>query len=114
MRLFCRKPAGRKRTADEALQNLRQQFAAANAEHSSLSTQLEEIRGGICPFLKEKCRQFDPSKVEGDLRQKKATMDVPSKQHRVGRINALCGEKRTRTAGAGREEIWRGRAANWN
>jgi exonuclease SbcC len=62
-------------TADEVLQHLRQQFAAANAEHSSLSTQLEEIRGGICPFLKEKCRQFDPSKVEGDLRQKRATIE---------------------------------------
>ncbi len=61
-------------TADEALQQLRQQFAAANAEHASLSTQLEEIRGGICPFLKETCRQFDPSKVEGDLRQKRATI----------------------------------------
>jgi DNA repair protein SbcC/Rad50 len=61
-------------TADEVLQYLRQQFAAANAGHSSLSTQLEEIRGGICPFLKEKCRQFDPSKVEGDLRQKRATI----------------------------------------
>src|SRR5208337_4277507 len=47
---------------------------AANAEHSSLSTQLEQIRGGVCPFLKEKCRQFDPSKVEGDLRQKRATI----------------------------------------
>jgi len=61
-------------TADEALQQLRQQFAAVNAEHSSLSTQLEEIRGGVCPFLKEKCRQFDPSKVEVDLRQKRATI----------------------------------------
>ncbi len=27
------------------------------------------------PFLKERCRQFDPSKVEGDLRQKNATVD---------------------------------------
>ena len=62
-------------TADEVLQHFRQQFAAANAEHSSLSTQLEQIRGGVCPFLKEKCRQFDPSKVEGDLRQKRATME---------------------------------------
>src|SRR5271165_3251508 len=62
-------------TADEVLQHLRQQFAAANAEHSSLSTQLEQIRGGVCPFLKEKCRQFDPSKVEGDLRQKRATIE---------------------------------------
>ena len=62
-------------TADEVLQHLRQQFAAANAEHSSLSTQLDQIRGGVCPFLKEKCPQFDPSKVEGDLSQKRAAIE---------------------------------------
>jgi exonuclease SbcC len=61
-------------TADEALQDLRQQFAATNAEYASLTTQLAEIRGGICPFLKETCRQFDPAKVEGDLRQKISTI----------------------------------------
>jgi DNA repair protein SbcC/Rad50 len=61
--------------AGEALQRLREQLAAASAEHSSISRQLEEIEGGICPFLKERCRQFDPSKVEGDLRQQGATID---------------------------------------
>jgi hypothetical protein len=40
-------------TADETLQHLRWQFAAANAEHYSLATQLEEIKEGVCPFLKE-------------------------------------------------------------
>lgn len=68
--------AGREEgAAGEALQHLREQLAAASAEHSSISKQLEEIEGGICPFLKERCRQFDPSKVEGDLRQQGATID---------------------------------------
>jgi exonuclease SbcC len=62
--------------AMEALQAFRQRIAAANAEHSALIKQLEEIRDGICPFLKEQCRQFDPSKVEGDLRQKGAMIEM--------------------------------------
>ena len=33
--------------ANETLQHLRQQFAAANAEHYSLATQLEEIKEGV-------------------------------------------------------------------
>jgi exonuclease SbcC len=63
-------------SAIEALQNFRQQLAAAQAEHSALVKQLEEIRDGICPFLKEQCRQFDPSKVEGDLREKGAMIEL--------------------------------------
>ncbi|MBI4624651.1 MAG: hypothetical protein HY736_15710, partial [Verrucomicrobia bacterium] len=27
----------------------------------------QDISGGMCPFLKESCRQFDPSKVQSDL-----------------------------------------------
>ena len=57
-------------TVSEALQSLLQQLAAANAEQAALQNQLQEIEGGICPFLKEQCRQFDPSKVAGDLKEK--------------------------------------------
>ena len=60
----------------EALQSLLQQLAAANAEHASLQKQLQEIEGGICPFLKEQCRQFDPSKVEGDLKEKSEIIGI--------------------------------------
>jgi exonuclease SbcC len=56
----------------EAAQLLAQQLAVANAEHESLVNQLRQIRGGICPFLREQCLQFDPSKVEGDLKEKTA------------------------------------------
>jgi DNA repair protein SbcC/Rad50 len=57
-------------SASERFQLLSHQLAAAKAEHEALATQLQQIAGGICPFLKEQCRQFDPSKVEGDLKEK--------------------------------------------
>ena len=69
--------------ADEAFQSLRQQLAAVSAEHSALRTQLQEIGDGICPFLKEQCRQFDPSKVEGDLKEKTATIELLRKKRGV-------------------------------
>jgi DNA repair protein SbcC/Rad50 len=88
--------AGRQEAAaNETLQHLRQQFAAANAEHYSLASQLEEIKEGVCPFLKEKCRQFDPSKVEGDLRQKIATIAYLRKNIESAE-SALCAAKSER------------------
>jgi exonuclease SbcC len=62
-------------TTAEALHSLRQQLATANAEHSGFLKQLQEIGDGVCPFLKERCRQFDPSKVEGDMKDKSATIE---------------------------------------
>ncbi len=41
--------------------------AAAREKRSGLAGQLEQIAGGVCPFLKEGCRQFDPAKVQADL-----------------------------------------------
>jgi exonuclease SbcC len=40
------------------------------AEHGkiSLANQLTQIGGGVCPFLKEKCRQFDAKTVQSDLK----------------------------------------------
>ncbi len=69
-------------SAGEALQSINQQIAAANAEHGSLLKQLQEIGGGICPFLKEQCRQFDPTRVEVDLKEKSATIQIL--QHQRG------------------------------
>lgn len=77
------KARNRERAANETLQALRQQLAAANAEHSALKRQLEEIGGGICPFLKEQCRQFDPSKVAGDLKEKSATIEILEKKRQI-------------------------------
>jgi exonuclease SbcC len=33
----------------------------------NLDQQLRQIGSGVCPFLKERCRQFDPAKVQIDL-----------------------------------------------
>ena len=65
----------REETADQKLQLLGRQMAAATADYEALATQLRQIGGGICPFLKEQCRQFDPSKVAGDLKEKGAAIE---------------------------------------
>lgn len=39
----------------------------ATERQTTLKAQLNQISGGVCPFLKETCRQFDPEKVQGDL-----------------------------------------------
>ena len=69
--------------AGEALQSLRQQLAAANAGRAAFQKQLQEIRGGLCPFLSEQCRQFDPSKVEGDLKERSATIEILERKTEV-------------------------------
>jgi DNA repair protein SbcC/Rad50 len=70
--------------ASETVQTLAQKMAVANAEHESLANQLRQIRGGICPFLKEQCLQFDPSKVEGDLSEKTTMVNkLQSKKEEV-------------------------------
>ena len=71
----------REEHANEAVQMLAQQLAVANAEHESLVNQLRQIRGGICPFLREQCLQFDPSKLKGDLKEKRAIVkDLQTKK----------------------------------
>ncbi|HKM58084.1 MAG TPA: hypothetical protein VJX28_05020, partial [Chthoniobacterales bacterium] len=65
----------REESADEKLQLLGRQLAAATADYETLAAQLQQIGGGICPFLKEQCRQFDPSKVAGDLKEKGAAIE---------------------------------------
>ncbi len=62
-------------SASAKLELLGRQLAAAEAEHGTLAAQLQQIGGGICPFLKEQCRQFDPAKVEGDLKEKSAIVE---------------------------------------
>jgi exonuclease SbcC len=52
-----------------ALKAGQEQMAKAEQRHATLKDQLKEISGGLCPFLKEQCRQFDPTKVQADLEQ---------------------------------------------
>ena len=55
------------RDAADALNEGKDLLSKAHERNSSLSEQLKQIRGGVCPFLKETCRQFDPAKVQADL-----------------------------------------------
>lgn len=81
-----------------------QQLAAAKAQHSTLLKQLQEIGNGICPFLKEQCRQFDPSKVEIDLQEQRAVIEV-LQRNREGADSALRGRKLSRKNAAKRSRI---------
>ncbi|MBI2267760.1 MAG: SMC family ATPase [Armatimonadetes bacterium] len=52
------------------------ELEGARQKHKALDDQLRELGSGICPFLKEKCRQFDPQKVALDLADLKNRTDL--------------------------------------
>src|SRR5262249_28702584 len=52
---------------DEASRDLANKLAHAEHSRNLLANQLNQISGGVCPFLKEKCRQFDPKAIRSDL-----------------------------------------------
>jgi DNA repair protein SbcC/Rad50 len=54
--------------AASALKSAHEKLAKAEQQQATLKDQLEDISGGVCPFLKEKCRQFDPTKVQADVK----------------------------------------------
>ena len=53
--------------AEAALTEATARLNQAVERKTTLKAQLAQISGGVCPFLKETCRQFDPKKVQGDL-----------------------------------------------
>lgn len=55
--------------SDEMLCSCRNRLAASLQKHISLGRQLEQLGDGICPFLNEKCEQFDPKRQKEDLSQ---------------------------------------------
>lgn len=78
--------------ADEARKKAEEKLTQARERRNALSEQLKEIGTGVCPFLKEKCQQFDPAKVEGDLAdldEKIVELEEASKkakeEHRAGK-----------------------------
>jgi exonuclease SbcC len=67
-------------SAAKALKDAAARLTKAEQRLATLKDQLEEIGGGICPFLKETCRQFDPAKVREDLDQQKLAITVLVKE----------------------------------
>ncbi|GEM_PF-440383 len=53
--------------AGKAEQSLAKKLAETEKLKESFSEQLKEITGGVCPFLKERCRQFEPKKVQANV-----------------------------------------------
>jgi DNA repair protein SbcC/Rad50 len=53
--------------AEKALREADRRYNAAAQEQATLQQQLGKISGGVCPFLKETCRQFDAAKVKADV-----------------------------------------------
>lgn len=51
----------------KGVENLRELTTKATERRKNLSEQLAQIGGGLCPFLKETCKQFDPAKVAGNV-----------------------------------------------
>jgi exonuclease SbcC len=56
------------RRLEEVTGDLGRKVIQAEHARTSLANQLTQIGGGVCPFLKEKCRQFDPQAVQLDLK----------------------------------------------
>jgi exonuclease SbcC len=78
---------GREQISSKQLEEISGQLTAATEIHGALTRQLEEIAGGVCPFLKESCRQFDPAKVSVDVRAREADIAQLKKQVAVVREN---------------------------
>ena len=57
----------RESAANKVLKEAREALSKAVQKTESLGEQLKQIGGGVCPFLKETCRQFDPAKVQSDV-----------------------------------------------
>ena len=53
--------------ADQELKLANKKRTEARERQATLKAQLDQISGGVCPFLKESCKQFDPAKVQSDL-----------------------------------------------
>src|SRR6266581_1943021 len=68
---------------DEVTRDLARKLARSEELKETLARQLAEISGGICPFLKEKCRQFDPKAIQSDLSDREKEIQECSRKHKL-------------------------------
>jgi exonuclease SbcC len=78
------------RKTNAALEAAQARWTELRERQATLKSQSEQISGGVCPFLKETCQQFDPGKVEADLsamtqeiEQGKQLSEARKKDHQV-------------------------------
>lgn len=66
----------------EVAGNLDRDASNARNARQTLANQLAQISGGMCPFLKTKCLQFDPGAVQSDVTKHDAAIADAAKQQR--------------------------------
>jgi len=71
------------RRLDEVTRELARRLARSEELKDTLARQLAEISGGVCPFLKEKCRQFDPKAIQSDISDREKEIQESSRQHKL-------------------------------
>ena len=73
-------------SAAGVLKDAEAKLTKAEQQHVTLKAQLKEIAGGVCPFLKEKCQQFDPSKVQADFDQQTSAIPGLKQEVKQGKL----------------------------
>jgi DNA repair protein SbcC/Rad50 len=75
------KAKGGMEESERMLRDLAGKLARAEEAKRTLSAQLDQIKGGTCPFLKEQCRQFDPKAIQSDLSSQEKEIQELSRRH---------------------------------
>jgi DNA repair exonuclease SbcCD ATPase subunit len=81
---------------------LGQRCAAAEQQRQTLTAQLAQISGGVCPLLKETCRQFDAAKVQADLGEFAQALPPLQQELEIARKDAQGWQKAARETTARR------------
>ena len=67
---------------EETAVDVGRSLARAEESKATLTLQLAQINGGVCPFLKENCRQFDPKAVQSDLGDREKELAEIGRRHK--------------------------------
>ena len=74
-------------------------------QRKTLAAQLAQIAGGVCPFLKEACRQFDAAKVQADLSEFETALPPLRRELESARTDFAACQKATRSLTTKRAQL---------
>ena len=74
-------------------------------QRKTLAAQLAQIAGGVCPFLKEACRQFDAAKVQADLSEFETALPPLRRELESARADFAASQKATRSLTTKRAQL---------
>lgn len=67
------------KTSTEECNKAESQLLLAKEKVANNKTQLDQISGGVCPFLKESCKQFDSNKITEELNEYTGQIEILEK-----------------------------------